>query len=121
MKLKWNVEPPEFSAKPCLVTIKREDGSRYITDGWAGFGEMMKGAIAWAEYPDFSKSKEGWKSEYMGDEKPTQNGIYLVTLMKRNTINFPPEIYWYDCKKDTFGGTSDAIAWMDVPKPYSKG
>lgn len=22
------------------------------------------------------------------------------------------------CKKDTFGGSPDAIAWMDVPKPY---
>ena len=92
---------------------------RYVIEGWAGFGEMRPGAIAWAEYPNFEKSKEGWMSEYMGDEKPTQNGLYLVALIDGNTIKFPPRILWYDCKKDTFGG-ADGIAWMDVPKPYGE-
>ena len=105
-------------AKACLVTKENKYG-RYVIEGWAGFGEMSYGAIAWAEYPDFSKSNEGWMSEYAGDEKPTQNGLYLVGFMDGNTIKFPPRILWYDCKKDTFGG-ADGIAWMDVPKPYGE-
>jgi hypothetical protein len=118
MKVKWSIKPPCFTARPCLVTIKRKNKSRYITEGWAGFGEIMHGAIAYAEYPDFEKSKEGWKSDYTGDENPNKSGLYLVTFMERNEISFPPKICWYNSRKDTFGDSLDAIAWTELPEPY---
>ena len=74
MKRKWETKPPSFMAKACLVTKENKYG-RYVIEGWAGFGEMRPGAVAWAKYPDFSKSEEGWMSEYLGDETPDKNAL----------------------------------------------
>ncbi len=114
MKLKWSTKPPEFPAKACLVTKQYIDGTRCVEEGWAGFGEISKGAIAWAAYPNFQDSKEGWKSEYMGDELPEKDGRYIATKEKRI-----PRICRYNSQKSLFGGDSAVIAWMDIPKPYS--
>jgi len=118
--VKWRTEPPLGGEHMrCLLTCKTDTGIRYVTIGWAGYGEMMRGAVAWAPLPEhIAKCPDGWMSQYRGDDSPSESGLYLVSLMKGNRPA-PVQLLWYNHKKDTFGGSHDYVGWMPEPKPFN--
>mgnify|MGYP000206989217 CR=1 FL=1 len=103
--------------KACLVTTLCADDRRIVQNGWYGWGEVMQGSIAYMDYPKFNPKKKGsWKSEYMGDDLPSESGHYIVALQKVYGIITHSGFAWFNAKKNSFG--CDVIAWHPIPRPY---
>jgi hypothetical protein len=127
MKNKWNTRPSDSGENMlCLCTFESDVKTRWVSEGWTGYGDMMKGAVAWMPMTKHvTKDPTDWLSVYRGSELPKQSGRYLVSMIcDRNhpaLMSTYPKILWYDANKQTFGGltTENAIAWMTLPKEYS--
>lgn len=112
--MKWLIKLPEKVIQNCLLTWERNDGSRYVTLNAIVPDEDRKGIVAYMPIKHFLKDNTGWKSEFMGDDLPSENKHYLCCDDK----SFCVYMHWFNAKKCTFGGSDKMIAFMDIPKPY---
>jgi len=118
--MQWLTNPPERLIQNVLLTLVNDKNERYMRMGWVDQDGAMLNAVAYMIVPHFLDVPEIWKSEYKGDKFPSENGMYLCCddYNSRINRNLHVHMYWFDAKKSTFGGSSDMIAYMDMPKPY---
>lgn len=112
--MKWITKIPEEVIQNCLLTRERKDGSRYVELGAVVPGEHRYGLIAYMSIEHFLDNNNNWKSEYKGDELPEKSGRYICCKEDEKRIF----LFYFDSKKCTFGGSSEMIAFMEVPSPY---
>lgn len=118
--MKWMTTKPQDNqtGKPCIATILCSDGKRIVRNGWYGWGNTMRGTVAYMNFPVFNhENKKRWKSEYFGDDLPKENGHYIVAVEKSYGIVTLTNFAWFNATKNCFSH-DNIIAWHAVPIAY---
>ena len=98
-----------------LLTLRGEDGRYHV-----GFYPAWKcTTLAYTGIYPSSEDREGWKSEFWGDELPEKSDWYLVTVEGRHGDEL--EKSWFDAEKYRWcreRGRPEVVAWRELPKPW---
>ena len=117
--MQWLIKPPERLIQNVLLTFEGGNGKRRVEFGWVDTDYAMGQAIAYMIIPHMVNEPKVWKSQYRGDDLPVKSGQYICCEDCKYNYNLHIYKYWFDARKQTFGGSSNMIAYMDIPAPYS--
>ena len=111
--MKWIAGcPPEDAKGQFICTCKRTDGNRFVAADalYAPQANMMGNVIAYTEIKHFLDNRDGWKSEYLGDEMVCKTQ-YLICFEDNKQIC----CVW---NNGTNLQNYNIIAFRELPKPY---
>ena len=96
-----------------IVTVQRiSPPGCYVTIGLPGWG-LWNNTIAYMPLPENIIDNPGiWKSEYVGDEFPENDGWYIVQLQTR------PEKHYNKLEVDILYFDAKRYKWLAVPEGW---
>jgi hypothetical protein len=121
-KTKWiplpQSEATPYHSKTLVTRLHYDPKIPNVCIGYPGWNYSNNEVIAYAEITPLNNT---WNCIYRGDDEPTKDGWYLVTLAKSQpTYTNVTQLYYEHriCKWYAVPPGWDVYAWLPIPSPY---